>query len=215
MRKSIIRFTLLLILLSVTIIPCQAQKPNQLQFGVEAGLNISNLYTGDASISDMIPGFNIGVIAKIPVTENLSIQPELYLTTKGASITYNTTFADGTAKFDVTYIELPVLCIMKVSHYIYIQFGPYVSWLVDAKVTNMANIHLFNFQKNINPDNYNRIDAGLIGGIGVEVHSINMGVRYSYGFSKVGKEQTFLGASYTIPNATNGVVNFYLSVPLF
>gem|GEM_PF-1762023 len=26
---------------------------------------------------------------------------------------------------------------------------------------------------------------------------------------------TFLGVSYTIPNATNGVINFYLSVPIF
>jgi len=215
MKKSIIRITFLLVLISMTYIHCRAQVPKQLQFGVKGGLNISNLYTKDASNSDMIAGFNLGVFTKIPVANFIDIQPELYVTTKGASIMYNNLFVDGTAKFNLTYLELPLLCIIKVSHFINVQFGPYMSYLVDGKVTNMANIHLFNFEQNINVNDYNRIDAGVTVGVGVVVHSITMGVRYSYGLTKVGQEKTFLGVSYTIPNATNGVINFYLSVPIF
>lgn len=199
----------------MTYIHCRAQVPKQLQFGVKGGLNISNLYTKDASNSDMIAGFNLGVFTKIPVANFIDIQPELYVTTKGASIMYNNLFVDGTAKFNLTYLELPLLCIIKVSHFINVQFGPYMSYLVDGKVTNMANIHLFNFEQNINVNDYNRIDAGVTVGVGVVVHSITMGARYSYGLTKVGQEKTFLGVSYTIPNATNGVINFYLSVPIF
>ena len=78
----------------------------------------------------------------------------------------------------------------------------------------MANVHLLDLEKNITMSNYNRIDAGLVLGVGVEAHSITMGVRYSYGLTKVGRERALLGQSYTIPNASNGIINFYLSVPV-
>jgi hypothetical protein len=214
MKKAVKGILFLLGLLSISYIPCRSQVREHLRLGVIGGLNICNLYTKDATNSDMIAGFNLGVFTKIPVINFIDIQPELYVTTKGASITYNNLIVDGTAKFNLTYLELPVLCIIKVSHFINIQFGPYVSYLVDGKVSNMANVQLFNFERNINVNDYNRMDAGIIAGVGVIVHSITMGACYSYGLTKVGKERTFLGTSYTLPNAMNGVINFYLSVPL-
>lgn len=214
MKKRIKKTMFLLLFTATMVIPCQAQEIVPTKFGVIGGINFSNLYTKDASTADMIFGFNLGVFAKMPTTGILSIQPELFLTKKGASVTYNSLLVDGTANFNLTYLELPVLSLLKVSDHINLQFGPYVSYLIAGKVTNMANIHLFNFEQNIDASNYNRIDAGLILGMGVEVHSMNMGVRYSYGLTKIGKERTLLDNSYIIPNASNGVVNFYLSVPV-
>jgi len=184
------------------------------KIGFIGGINISNLYTNDASTADMIFGFNLGVFAKIPTVSLLSVQPELYVTTKGASVTYNSLLVDGTANFNLTYLELPVLGLLRVSDHIDLQFGPYVSYLLAGKVTNMANVHLLDLEKNITMSNYNRIDAGLVLGVGVEAHSMTMGVRYNYGLTKVGRERTLLDQSYTIPNASNGIVNFYLSVPV-
>jgi hypothetical protein len=214
MKKSIIVISFLLIPLFMSYVACQSQEHEHLQLGVMGGLNICNLNTKDATNSDMIAGFNLGVFSKIPLLKFVDIQPELYVSTKGASITYNNLIVDGTARFNLTYLEMPVLCIIKVSHFINLQLGPYVSYLVDGKVSNTANVHLFNFEQNINVNDYNRMDAGIIGGVGIIVHSITMGARYSYGLTKVGKERSFLGISYIIPNATNGVINFYLSVPL-
>jgi hypothetical protein len=214
MKNKVLALFVLLVAICSTIFPASSQEAEMLKLGVKGGINVANLYTSDTSNSNMIAGFNLGVFAQLPLSDMVTIQPELYVTTKGASITYNSLFVDGTAQFNLTYLELPVVCIVKLSEHINVQFGPYVSYLVDGKVSNMANVQLFNFEQNINVNDYNRIDAGLVAGFGVVVHSITMGARYNYGLVKVGKEQTFFGATYTIPNATNGVINFYLSVPL-
>ena len=211
MKKPIILFSLSLLFLSMTSLTCQAQEQKPMQFGVKGGLNLSNLYTSDASSSDMIVGFNIGVFDKLPVTNFIAIQPEFYISTKGASVTYNNLFVNGTAKFNLTYLEVPLLCVVNVTKLLNVQFGPYVAYLVDGKVKNVANVSLFNFEQNINVNDYNRIDAGVVLGAGLDVGAITIGARYNLGMTKVGKTKSFLGNDYTIPNANNAVINFYLS----
>jgi hypothetical protein len=212
MKKPFNPSTLTFLLLIFMQLPCYPQDVKTIQFGVKGGINLSNLYTSDASRSDMIAGFNLGVFDKIPVTSYLAIQPEFYVTTKGASVTYNNLFVDGTAKFNLTYIEVPLLCVVSVTRLLDVQFGPYVAYLVDGKVKNVANVTLFNFEQNINVNNYNRIDAGALFGAGLDFGTIAMGARYNLGLIKVGKTQSFLGTNYTIPNANNAVINFYLAV---
>ena len=212
MKNPFILLLFSLTLVFMIIIRCQAQDQKPMQFGVKGGLNLSNLYTSDAKSSDMITGFNLGVFNKFPVTSFLAIQPEFYVTTKGASVTYNNLFVDGTAKFNLTYLEVPVLCVLQVTHLLNVQFGPYVAYMIDGKVKNEANINLFNFEQNVNVNDYNRIDAGALLGAGLDVGSITMGARYNYGMTKVGKAKSLLGTTYTIPNATNAVINFYIAL---
>ena len=211
MKRSVIHIFIVYLLMSISSQLCDAQKVKQIQLGVRGGLNLSNLYASDASSSDMIAGFNLGVFNKIPVSSLLSMQPEFYVSTKGASVTYNNLFVDGTAKFNLTYLEVPVLCIVNVTRLMNVQFGPYVAYLVDGKVKNVANVNLFNFEKNINVNDYNRVDAGVVLGAGLEVSGITMGARYNLGMTKVGKTKSFLGSEYTVPNANNGVINFNLA----
>ena len=211
-KLVIISFSLMVLFMSN--ISCYAQELKSTQIGIKAGINISNLYTGDATRTDMIHGFNVGVFTRVPVTNFIAFEPEFYLTTKGASITYNNLLMDGTANFNLTYLELPVLCVINVTHLVNVQFGPYISYLIDYKIKNMANVNLFNFEQKINVNNYNHIDAGCLVGVGLDVGGITMGARYSLGLTKVGKTQTFLGTSYTVPNSNNGVINFYIAVAL-
>jgi len=212
MKKPFILISVLFLFMYLSSLTSIAQEVKPIQFGVRGGLNLSNLYASDASSSDMIVGFNLGVFNKIPVSSFLAVQPEFYVTTKGASVTYNNLFVDGTAKFNLTYLEVPVLCVVNVTKLLNVQFGPYVAYLVDGKVKNVANVNLFNFEQNINVNDYNRIDAGLVLGAGLEVGSITMGARYNLGMTKVGKTKSFLGSDYTVPNANNGVINFNLAV---
>ena len=212
MKKPFNPFTLSLFLLIFVQLSCFSQDEKKIQFGVKGGINLSNLYTSDASRSDMIAGFNLGVFDKLPVTSSLAIQPEFYVTTKGASVTYDNLFINGTAKFNLTYIEVPLLCVVNVTRLLNVQFGPYIAYLVDGKVKNVANVSLFNFEQNMNVNDYNRIDAGAVFGAGLDVGAITMGARYNLGLTKVGKTQSFLGTNYTIPNANNAVINFYLAV---
>src|ERR1035437_6242580 len=177
MKKLIILISISFVFIA-SFIPCQAQETKTMQVGVKGGLNISNLYTSDGSSSDMLAGFNVGVFTKMPVTNSIAFQPEINLSTKGASVTYNNLFVNGTAKFNLTYIEVPLLCVLNVTRMVNLQFGPYVAYLIDGKVTNVANVTLFNFEQNVNVNDYNRLDAGIVLGAGLDVGSITMGARY-------------------------------------
>lgn len=202
------------LLIGINVIGEAQEKPESLELGIKAGVNLSNLYTTDTSVSDIIYGFSAGVYVKEPLTEVIAIQPEFYVSGKGATIRYTDNMLDGTACFNLTYLELPVLCEIQASRHIKFEFGPYISYLVGAKVTNMANVNLFDFQKNVDTNQFNHVDIGLIIGAGIVVHTVTVGVRYTYGFAKVGTTQTLSGTSYTIPNANNGVVGFYMTIPL-
>jgi hypothetical protein len=156
----------------------------------------------------------LAFFAKIPVSTLIALQPELSLSTKGATISYNNLFVDGTANFNLTYLEMPLLCVVNVTQRVNFQFGPYLAYLLDGKVTNKPNVNLFNFEQNMNVDNYNRVDAGIVLGAGIDIDAITMGARYNLGLTKVGKTRSFMGSDYTIPNSTNGVISFYLAVSL-
>lgn len=189
---------------------CTAQRA---RIGIKGGLNVSNLNVKNTD-TKMRTGANLGFFAKLPIRDMIAVQPELYYTTKGSDITYNNVFVDGTAQFNLNYIEVPILLVANVTDYFNFHAGPYVSYLINGTVKNKSNINLFDFEKNINTDDYDRFDAGIVVGAAIDIKAISLGARYNFGLTKVGKERTFLGTSYIFPDARNGVFNFYLSLSL-
>jgi hypothetical protein len=55
-----------------------------------------------------------------------------------------------------------------------------------VETTNDSN--LFTSETKLNTNDFKRFDAGLSGGIGVDLDLVNFGVRYNYGLTKVFKE---------------------------
>jgi hypothetical protein len=208
-NKAIVSFVLPFLFYSV----CTAQM-HKVRIGIKGGLNFSNLNVEKAIDVKMRTGANLGLFAKLPVGGMFAIQPELYYITKGSDITYNDVFVDGTARFNLNYLEVPVLLVVNVTDNFNIHAGPYVSYLLNGTVKNKANIKLFDFEKNINTDDYERVDAGIAAGIGIDINAVSIGARYNFGLRNVGKERVFLGTTYTFPDAKNGVLNFYISVSL-
>ncbi len=187
----------------------------QARFGIKGGLNFSNLYTDNGDVdSDMEVGYQLGLFAKLPVSRMFAIQPELYYTTKGAKMTYNSTFVDGTANFNLNYLELPILGVINITDNFNIHVGPYFSYLVGGTAKNDSNINLFDFEDNIDTDDYNKFDAGLAIGLGLDVGRVGFGARYNYGFTKVGKDKSFAGYNYRFPDAVNGVASLYVAFSL-
>lgn len=109
---------------------------------------------------------------------------------------------------------MPLLFYISVTKNFSFHAGPYAAYLVSGMVKNKSNVTLFNFEENINTEDYNRIDAGIAGGASLDFRSVSFGARYTYGMSKVGKEKTFVGTTYIFPDSRNGVLSFYLQVPL-
>lgn len=181
------------------------------KFGFKGGVNFSNLYTDSVEDNNILTGFNVGVFAKLPITQTFAIQPELLYTTKGAELKYNNAFVNGTSTFKLNYLELPVLFVVNLSENFSVHGGPYVAYLIDGKATNDSQGTLFDVENNLNNDDYNKFDTGVSFGIGYDTEKIGFGVRYNYGLQKVGKERNYLGTNYTFPDGKNSVINLYLS----
>lgn len=208
MKKIIILFATSLFL---TCIKHVSGKTQQIQLGLKGGVNFSSLYMKHADDAKTLVGFNNGLFVRTQFAKKFLIQSELYYTTKGSNVTYKNAFTDGTAQFKFSYIELPLLLIVRITPYFNVQIGPYISFLIDSRVSNLSNANLFNYQKHINMSHFNKIDAGIALGVEVNIGVFSIGARYNYGAITVGKESVFLGNTYRFPNARNSVGTTYVS----
>jgi Outer membrane protein beta-barrel domain len=200
MKKSIV----ILVLFTLQLASAQTQ------FGIKGGANFSNLTSNADYQNKVLVGVNAGIFAKIPLNKLFAVQPEIYFTTKGSEFTYQNGFIEGTTKFELNYIEVPVLLVVNLTNNFNFHIGPYASYLISSKVKNTSENN-FNFEDNINTDDFNTFDAGMALGLGVDVKSFGFGVRYNLGFITVGKEKNYFGTNYTFPDAKNGVINLYIS----
>jgi len=141
-------------------------KTSDVKFGIKGGINFSNMYTDNVDDENVLTGFNVGFFAKAPITSFIALQPEINFTTKGSELTYNNGFAQGKAKFRMNYIEVPLLLVVNLTKNFNIHGGPYLAYLIDGNVKNDSDVNAFDFENNINNDDFNRFDAGLAGGLG-------------------------------------------------
>ncbi len=182
------------------------------KFGIKAGLNLANLYVDEVKDENFKAGFNAGVYAKLPVTRGFSIQPELLYSNKGAKLTYdlpNILGGDGEYRFNLHYVELPVMAVINVVKNFNIHAGPYVSYLAGANITRLDDDNNVNDISDLKADNFNRIDYGLAGGLGFDFQNLTVGARYNYGLREIG-ESGFSGE--VTRNSKNSVINVYLGI---
>lgn len=179
------------------------------EFGIKGGVNMSNLYSDSDDINDenALWGFNAGVFAAFPIADNVFIQPEILFTTKGAELDYDYAGIEGTNKFKLSYIEVPLLVRFNLTENFNIHVGGYASYLVNAKIKGEGD---FEFEEELDADDFERFDAGLSAGVGVDFNPLSVGLRYNYGLTTIGKERD----GVTFPDAKNSNLSLYLAYKL-
>ncbi|HZG24801.1 MAG TPA: porin family protein [Chitinophagaceae bacterium] len=181
------------------------------KFGVKGGVNLSNLYVDQVDDENMKLGLNLGLFAKIPLTRGLSIQPELLYSSKGAKLNYNNILLGrGEYRFNLNYVDLPVLAIINVARNINLQAGGYVSYLASANIKDLESDGTINNIKELEADDFNRFDYGLVGGVGIDVQHFTLGVRYNYGLKEVGEAGSLSGR--LTQNSKNSVISIYAGI---
>lgn len=183
------------------------------EFGVKGGFNMSNFLSDDDEATDenILYGFNAGVYATLPISNFVAIQPEVLFTTRGSELEYDTDLGSGNTKFKLNYIEVPLLVRVNITKNFNLQAGGYASYLVSSKVTGDGAV---DFEEEIDTDDLNKFDAGIVAGVGVDFSPISIGVRYNYGLTTIGKERTIAGETYRFPDAKNSNLSVYLSYKL-
>jgi hypothetical protein len=189
----------------------QAQDDTQARFGIKGGLNLTNLYIDDVNDEKAKFGLHGGLWMKAPVGEFFAIQPELIWSSKGTKIgSYNNIpfTQDGEVRFNLNYIDLPVLGSVTLGP-ISIQAGPYVSYLINANVKNLREDLTTSNVVNLDESDFQRFDYGLAGGIAVDIKGFQIGGRYNYGLREIGNSDI---AGQVTRNAKNQGVQVFVAI---
>ena len=213
--KTRIKFLATIAFIGLSLADIHAQtNSSEAQFGIKGGVNFSNIYDTEVDDNNVLTSFNAGVYAAFPVSETISIQPEVLYSRKGGELTYDNALTSGKTQFKLNYIEVPVLLKVNLTKNLNIHAGPYFAYLINAQVSNDAEGDGLDFEETYDNDDFNKFDIGLSGGIGFDFDSLGIGVRYNYGLSTIGKERDFAGQTYTIPDGKNSSLSLYLSYKL-
>lgn len=166
-------------LIGATVFTASAQLLPTFQFGIKGGANFSTLK--DISLnSSSRTGYLVGIWTRIGGA-GLHLQPELYVTSKGADLRNDL----GKAKVEFTTVDLPILLGTRVGLgpiAARIQAGPVISFVMseDDNWKDTAN-QLIDFK------GYKNQTIGLTGGVGVDIMKLRADLRYEHGLSNVFK----------------------------
>lgn len=112
-----------------------AQGSDELQFGLKAGINLSNVYDskGEDFDADAKVGLAAGAFLAVPIGKFVGFQPEILFSQKGFRGTGE--FLGSPYEFTRTtsYIDLPLLISFKPNTTVSLLAGPQISYLVRQK----------------------------------------------------------------------------------
>ena len=179
------------------------------KIGVKGGINFTNLYEDRVKEENMKIGFNLGLFAKMPITTGFSIQPEILYSVKGAKLTYDLgILGTNEYRFNLNYVEVPVLAVINVTKNFNLHAGGYAAYLAQANIKRDNNDGSNDQIADLNEDNFNRFDYGLVGGLGIDVENITIGARYNYGLKEVGKSGNF--GRQVLTDSRNSAISLYI-----
>lgn len=204
-----IKLSVVLALMTILAVPVFSQDANVTRFGVKGGVNFSNFRVDDIEDNNVKAGLNLGLFLKLPISDAVAIQPELLYSSKGSKLRYNNILqGEGEYRFNMNYLELPIMGVFHIGEIFNVQVGPYLAYLASANIKNMDEDLSIQGATDLNEDNFNRFDYGLAAGIGLDFNGFIVGARYNYGLNEVGKSNNLSGQLTN--NSKNSVGTIYV-----
>lgn len=192
------------------------QAQSHARVGLKGGLNLSNLYVNNVNDENAKIGWHAGVYGQIFSSRAFAIQPEVNYSSKGTGITYGSinnsnVNVNHDVKFNLSYIDIPVLAVFKLGRVAEIHAGPYWSYLVRAEIRNNDGDPDNQFDT-VDRRNFENWDYGLVGGIGFNLgKGGQLGVRYNYGLNEIADNAY---SRRVLGNAKNQVAQLFLAINL-
>jgi hypothetical protein len=203
----------------LAILPARALHA-QIEFGVKAGINVSEMSAdrfapvnigGNRQYIRNFPrkGINAGVMLSIPLTKRWSLQPEAVFSEQGATGKPQSQYlVSATQAYQYNWLNFPVLLKYTWKTGFFAETGPQVGLLLNAEIAQTVVGANYISYYNVN-NQYKSIDLGWTVGVGY-MSPINLGfdLRYTLGLSNI----TNISAGETAPvqngDLKNSVVQF-------
>ena len=179
--------------------------------GIKGGVNFSNLTAGDNVTDNNIrTGFHVGVYGQLFGGSVLTIQPEVNFSTKGNRVVLADGVIDQEVKINLSYIDVPVLAVIRLGKAAELHAGFYWAYLVGANIDKDGDLSQ-DFDE-VDRDNFDKWDYGLAGGLGFNLgKGAQIGARYNYGLSDIARSQA---AKNWLGDARNSNAQVYLAFNL-
>jgi Outer membrane protein beta-barrel domain len=167
----------------------QEKKQSSIGIGIKAGLNFTNITSASSISNSSETGYQVGLFLDPTSHSILGSRTELLYSHQG----YNYATGQTTGKVYLDYIMLAQLMVINITHFVQIQVGTQIAYLMNAKVdSNKMSSGYAPADAII--DYYNRIDFGFSGGLEVRPFmGILVGARYNLSITNL----------YTIPSSSS------------
>jgi len=145
-------------------------------FGLKAGLNISSLDVKDGVDFDSKAGVYIGGLAHVHLSPHFGVQPEIVYSQQGGK--------DGNDKWNINYINVPVLFQYMTGGGLRLQTGPQLGFAVSSKIKSG------DIEQNIS-DDVKTVDVSWsLGASYLFPEAIGIDARYNIGLTNVNDAET-------------------------
>jgi Outer membrane protein beta-barrel domain len=142
--------------------------------GIKGGVNVYNVHNDDDTKYDQRTGYHFGLLGHIHFDSQFAIQPEIVYSAQGAKY--------GSIKYNLDYINVPVLFQYMFDNGFRLQAGPQAGFLISAKSKDNNNV-------TDNKNDLKPIDFSISVGASFVVPSTGFGIdaRYNLGLSNINK----------------------------
>ncbi|BFO65935.1 PorT family protein [Chryseobacterium sp. S0630] len=158
-----------------------AQSTDKPKFGIKAGGNLSDISGSDTQSK---VGFYAGAFITIPISNALSLQPEIVYSKQGAKIKGDYEMATYTIKNmrqNLSYVNVPVMLQYNATPEFYLEAGPEFGFLVNAQAKGDINGQTY---KGNNKESFRTFNFGAGIGLGYRfTPNIGVNIRYIAGFT--------------------------------
>lgn len=178
--------------------------------GFKGGLNYSNLMNEGDEVDDMNAriGFHAGVFGRVLPSEALGLQAELLYSTKGTTVTWDG-IIDQEFHLNLSYVEVPLFAVIRLGEAMELHGGVYGGYLLSSNVKTDGD--LGDASEDLDRANFNGLDYGVLGGLGINLGAAQIGARYNYGLARLASSD---GAELLLGDARNSVAQLYLAIGL-
>lgn len=181
----------LFLLVTIAVFAIGSMNAQGVNFGVKAGLNLPTFTGDDTDNLSTFTTYHVGAVANIAVSDNFSVQPGCLFSCQGAEYTMSEGY-DG--KFELGYINVPVMAQVQVANGLNVAAGPQVGFLLSAEdVYESIDTPGDSGEDDISEE-VKGIDFGVNLGANYQFPSgLNIGASYNIGLSNVVDSSDFDG----------------------
>ena len=170
------------------------------QIGVKGGLNLATLQqegqptTFENVEAGSVLGFQVGVMYRFSLSDNLKFQPELLYIQKGGTQNYEETTLDRQTEVETfyNYLEVPLMLQYYFSEGsgFFVEGGLFAGFAMSGRndITTVVAGETFTGEETLNfddQDNQRRLDYGASFGLGYAFNNLAINLRYNLGINNL------------------------------